>query len=246
MVNGGNGNDTLNGGDGDDRLFGGGGNDILRGGQGQDVLQGQDGDDLIFGEAGDDSLNGGNGNDTLVGGAGNDTCADSAGTNTFEQCEFGAPNSCADGFLDGTETAVDCGGGCSGCATGKACISGGDCLGGVCSAGVCQSLPGGIRVLAAIQTDWGGGYCVNLEVTNVATAATVNWTASLNANKTTIYTSWNASFSGTSGIVTITPSFASNQVVDPGETDASIGFCANRNIAGSGRLHFVIAANGVF
>ena len=245
-LNGGNGNDSLNGGDGDDHLFGGPGNDTLRGGQGQDDLQGQDQDDLIFGDVGDDRLDGGNGNDTLVGGPGNDTCNGGAGTNLFEQCEFGAPNSCADGVRDGTETAVDCGGGCGGCGTGQTCVSGNDCLGGVCSVGVCQSLPGGIRVATATQTDWGAGYCVTLQVTNVSSVATINWTATLDTNQSTISNSWNAGFSGTSGAVTVTPSFPFNQVIDPNETDTTIGFCANRNVAGSGRLPFVTSANGVF
>jgi hypothetical protein len=246
VVNGDAGNDTLRGGDGDDDLFGGIGNDTLAGGQGQDELSGQDGDDVLFGDTGSDTLNGGNGNDTLAGGPSNDTCNGGAGTNVFEQCEGGAPNSCADGVQNGTETAIDCGGGCLGCTTGQVCVSGNDCLGGVCSVSVCQSLPGGIRVVPVTQTDWGAGYCVELQTTNAATAATTNWTATLDTNQTTIFTSWNAAFSGNSGIITVAPSFASNRVIDPGETDASIGFCANRNVAGSGRLPLVLSASGVF
>ena len=245
-INGNAGNDTLYGGDGDDHLFGGIGNDTLHGGQGQDDLQGQDGDDLIFGDSGDDRLDGGNGNDTLVGGPNNDTCLGGAGTNIFEQCEFGAPNSCADGVRDGTETAVDCGGGCGGCGTSLGCSTGGDCLSGVCSVGICQSVPGGIHAVPATQTDWGGGYCVALQVTNAGSVATRSWTVSLDTNQTTIYTSWNATFSGNSGVITITPTLASDQVVNPGQTDAGVGFCANRNVAGSGRLPFVTSANGVF
>jgi hypothetical protein len=246
-LNGNSGNDSLNGGDGDDRLFGGTGNDTLRGGQGQDLLQGQDGDDALFGDGGDDNLDGGNNNDTLAGGPNNDTCAGGAGVNTFAQCELGgAPNSCVDGVLNGTETATDCGGACPACDEGQVCASGGDCMSGVCSSGTCQDLPGGIHAAAVVTTDWGGGYCVTLAVTNLRSVPTVNWTLSLNTNQSTIYTSWNGSFSGSSGAVTVTPGFSWNQVIDPGETDSSIGFCANRTVPGSGLLPFVLSASGVY
>jgi hypothetical protein len=153
-LSGGDGDDILNGGDGDDRAFGGlgqnqihgdsgvdvlfgginndvitggPGDDVLRGEAGQDSLQGQDGNDTLFGDGGDDTLSGGNQNDDLVGGSGNDNCNGGAGTNTTAACEFGAPNSCADGAQNGTETALDCGGGCADCPAGRACVSGGDC-----------------------------------------------------------------------------------------------------------------------
>ena len=247
---GGIGNDTINGGDGDDHVFGGAGNDIIRGGQGQDDLQGEDNDDIISGDVGDDTLSGGNGNDTLVGGPHGpnvDTCTGGAGTNVFESCELGGgANACADGVQNGTQTGIDCGGGCLACATGGGCLSGNDCLGGVCSAGICQALPGGIKVVPFVNSDWGGGYCVALLVTNANATPTVNWNASLNTNQSTIYTSWNATFTGTSGAISVSPNLASNQVIDPAETDGSIGFCANRNVPGGGQLPFVTGATGAF
>jgi hypothetical protein len=246
-VNGGDGADTLYGGDGDDHVFGGTGNDTLHGGQGQDDLRGEDGDDIIFGDTGDDTLNAGSGNNTLAGGPNNDTCVGGTGTNVFESCELGGvPNSCADGIKNGTESAIDCGGGCPGCPTGGGCAAGNDCLSGVCSGGTCQSVPGGIRVVPVVQTDWGGGYCVELQVTNASTTPTISWTATVNTNQTTIYTSWKATFLGTSGSVTVTPSLPANQVIDPAETDASVGFCANRNVPGGTQLPFVTSASGVF
>ncbi len=48
-------------------------------------------------------------------------------------------NQCADHRQDGSETAVDCGGGtCPGCASGQACNVGSDCASGNCNSGVCQ------------------------------------------------------------------------------------------------------------
>jgi hypothetical protein len=46
--------------------------------------------------------------------------------------------SCSDGNLNGTETDVDCGGSCAGCADGEVCDGGSDCASGVCTGNVCQ------------------------------------------------------------------------------------------------------------
>jgi hypothetical protein len=48
-----------------------------------------------------------------------------------------APDTCADGAKDGTETDVDCGGGCAPCADGLACVLATDCASSRCSAGTC-------------------------------------------------------------------------------------------------------------
>lgn len=40
--------------------------------------------------------------------------------------------SCADGVLNGRETDLDCGGGCSPCAESRVCVVNGDCLSDVC------------------------------------------------------------------------------------------------------------------
>jgi len=45
---------------------------------------------------------------------------------------------CRDGYLNGSESDVDCGGACGVCAVGRRCIDGTDCVTGLCStAGVC-------------------------------------------------------------------------------------------------------------
>jgi hypothetical protein len=248
----GSGNDTAFGGDGDDNIQGDIGDDTLRGGQGQDVLQGQDGNDRLFGDEGDDNVQGGNGNDALVGGSNNDSCTGGTGTNTFAQCEFGAPNSCADGATNGTETGLNCGGACPGCGEGSPCISGSDCAGGnFCVAGACRAPAGGgapnlIETQLTFSTDWGGGYCAVLNVTNNAAQPTTGYTVTLNTNASTIYTSWNGNFSGASGTVTVTPGFPWNVSIPPGATDSSIGFCANRAVPGSGTLPFVVSTTATY
>jgi hypothetical protein len=49
---------------------------------------------------------------------------------------------CEDGVKNGTESAIDCGGGCGGCALGTACAASGDCATNVCDGGVCATLCG--------------------------------------------------------------------------------------------------------
>ena len=48
---------------------------------------------------------------------------------------------CLDAILNGDETDIDCGGSCSGCATGRKCRVTADCTKGTCSNGVCQAPP---------------------------------------------------------------------------------------------------------
>jgi hypothetical protein len=45
---------------------------------------------------------------------------------------------CMDAVKNATETDVDCGGGCPGCALGMACLAHADCQSGTCQNGVCR------------------------------------------------------------------------------------------------------------
>jgi hypothetical protein len=264
VVFGGSGQDQITGDVGDDRLFGGdgndiihgsAGNDIIRGGQGQDQLFGDDDNDALFGDDGNDTLNGGNGNDNLAGNAGNvDVCTDGSGTNTFASCETAPVNSCTDGVGDGTETDVDCGGGCEArCADGKVCTSGNDCssflcAGGHCapSSGIATSTSGLLQATLQITSDFGSGYCAALSVINNAPVPALSWSVNVNINAATAFTTWNGSFSSATGLSTITPSLATNQNIPAFGTDNSIGFCANRTVPGSGALPSVVSSTGTF
>jgi hypothetical protein len=80
---------------------------------------------------------------------------------------------CTDGQKNGSETDVDCGGLCGGCATGKVCSAKLDCGSYACSAGHCVDASGGLtasyyrgqnfdellttRVDKAIDFNWGDG-----------------------------------------------------------------------------------------
>jgi endoglucanase len=162
-------------------------------------------------------------------------------------------NSCANGVGDGTETDVDCGGGCARCVNGRTCSSSNDCQSGVCTAGRCApssgiatSTNGLLQASLQITTDWGSGYCAALTVINNAFVPTVNYTVNVNINAATTYTTWNGIFSGNTGPVTISPAAAFNQIVAPGASDNSIGFCANRAVPGSGALPALTGASAQY
>jgi hypothetical protein len=158
------------------------------------------------------------------------------------------PATCSDGVLDGTETAVDCGGGaCAPCANGKACLVNSDCQSDDCTNDICvqptqQQLTASLTVFA----DWGSGYCADLTVNNPASIPTRSWTATVTTGAATIYDTWNGTFSGTTGTITITPSFSWNQVIPAHGTDHSIGFCANRTPPTSGARPTLVSEAGTF
>lgn len=159
----------------------------------------------------------------------------------------GAPlPSCGDGVQNGTESGVDCGGGtCPACAAGGTCTASSDCQSGACTAGVCATVAAAVATTLTISEDWPAGYCATLSVTNATSTEATTFSVTLNTNASTIYTSWSATFSATSGTTTITPQ-SWNAVLLPGETEASIGFCANRAVVGSGALPTVISTNATF
>jgi hypothetical protein len=88
------------------------------------------------------------------------------------------------------------------------------------------------------------GYCVALKLGNSGTSPTSTWSAVLNLQGTTINNgSWNASFSGTSGTVTISNNQTWNASIPAGATayDPNVGFCSTRN---GTALPTVVSASG--
>lgn len=114
-------------------------------------------------------------------------------------------HSCDDGARNGDEVAVDCGG-------------------SECDA--CVSVP--ISSRPTIFTDWGSGYCYGVEVTNSLEARLTDWSVSVDLQGTEILHAWNAKLSGATGLITLRPGYEWNATLEPGESDASIGFCASR------------------
>jgi hypothetical protein len=129
--------------------------------------------------------------------------------------------SCTDGVQNGSETGVDCGGP--------------DCP--ACPSGV-------VTATTSIFSDWGAGYCANLLVTNASSLPTTSWNVNLNLNGSIVTGSWNGSFSGNVGTISVGPGFGWNSVIAPSATNNSVGFCANRP-SGAGTVS-VISASGTF
>jgi hypothetical protein len=158
----------------------------------------------------------------------------------------GPVDTCTDGIRDGTETDIDCGGSsCPKCANGKTCGVGSDCSSGTCTGGIC-SPPGNVTATLNVFTDWGGGYCATIRVTNGAAMPTTTWSVGLDLNQSSTYTSWNGLFSGGSGVISVAPGFDWNRIIQPGASNESVGFCVNRNVPNSGTLAFVTNASGTF
>lgn len=92
-------------------------------------------------------------------------CSDLLGCHVREDCrsmscvsETCLPPSCTDGASNGTETGVDCGGICNGCAPGSPCAGPRDCVSGVCESAVClpANCTDGVRNGTETDLDCGG------------------------------------------------------------------------------------------
>ncbi|MBN1427271.1 MAG: endo-1,4-beta-xylanase [Anaerolineae bacterium] len=86
--------------------------------------------------------------------------------------------------------------------------------------------PPGVSVTVSPPvSDWGSGYCSNVTVKN-NTGAPVDWAVTFTVDGT-IYTLWNAIWSQ-SGNTVAAEGVGWNNILQPGESSHSIGFCANR------------------
>lgn len=92
---------------------------------------------------------------------------------------------------------------------------------------------GGPRLSAHLTKtgDSGVDYCVTIDVTNSGGSST-GWVATIDTGGSLIRRQWNGSYSGLRGTVTAAPNQLWNLTIDPGETDASVGFCAQRLVRG--------------
>jgi cellulase/cellobiase CelA1 len=97
-----------------------------------------------------------------------------------------------------------------------------------------EEVPGGDLTGVFIpSTDWGGGYCGEVVITNTGTTATADWVAVLELNGAMIKSYnqadiWNLDSTGLSGSIAVSPQTPWAQVIQPGQTSYSLGFCAER------------------
>jgi cellulase/cellobiase CelA1 len=79
-----------------------------------------------------------------------------------------------------------------------------------------------------LTSEWGSGYCADIEITNNGDEAASTWETFIELNDSSIYDTWNADYTFVSGgVYQVTP-LSWNGNVDPGETIDSPGFCANK------------------
>jgi hypothetical protein len=99
---------------------------------------------------------------------------------------------------------------------------------------LCQNqTPAALTATFSTVLDWGGGFCQVLSVTNPTPGFAINYAVVFDTHGASIYHSWNASLTTSAGLTTAVPSASFNTTLDPGETDDSIGICANRTTLGS-------------
>ena len=83
----------------------------------------------------------------------------------------------------------------------------------------------GIDAELVFDSQWGQGYCARVIVRNDHPSATTGtWSVALNVGAGTTFTTWDAVFSGDTGVVTVTPQ-SSNAAIPPSET-RQFGLCA--------------------
>jgi mannose/cellobiose epimerase-like protein (N-acyl-D-glucosamine 2-epimerase family) len=101
----------------------------------------------------------------------------------------------------------------------------------------------GVNLKATIQktNSWPSGYCATVNITNLGSVAASTWTAVIELNQATMYSSWNGNVTGSGSRKTITP-VGWNATVNPGAVVSSFGYCAN--ITGSNSTPIVISPTG--
>ncbi|MCB9700542.1 MAG: DUF4215 domain-containing protein [Myxococcales bacterium] len=95
--------------------------------------------------------------------AGVDDCDDGNADNSDACTTLCKAPACDDAIVSGDESDVDCGGGCSPCDVGKACVGGGDCMSGFCSGGACAIAKSCGAIKASDPNAASGVYTIDLD-----------------------------------------------------------------------------------
>lgn len=78
-----------------------------------------------------------------------------------------------------------------------------------------------------VTSDWGTGYCADIEITNNGTETIYGWGVNINLNDSTMDSNWSGNFDSQGGNIYLVTPEDWNAEVDPGETIDSAGFCAD-------------------
>jgi len=77
----------------------------------------------------------------------------------------------------------------------------------------------------AVSSDWGGGYCANVTITNGGSSAITSWTAVIQMNQSAMSSIWSATGTQSGSSLTALP--ASFNAALAAGTSTTFGFCAN-------------------
>ena len=80
-------------------------------------------------------------------------------------------------------------------------------------------------MLVDINNDWGAGYCAGIVLENTGSSP-ITWNVSFEIEGS-VNNLWNGSWSQQGAIVSVS-GIGWNNVLEPGEVDTSMGFCADR------------------
>lgn len=91
----------------------------------------------------------------------------------------------------------------------------------------------GILAGFEVTTEWNGGYCVTLRVTNNTPRPTSDWAVTVDLAGATITETWNGVFSADTGTITVDPEHDWQHIIPAGLTKGYTGFCATLPPGGS-------------
>lgn len=83
----------------------------------------------------------------------------------------------------------------------------------------------GVTATLTTSSDWGTGYCADVALKNTSSTAVSSWQLLVNLNGSTVYQIWSATYSVSSGKMTVTPQAFNKSI--PANGSVSFGYCAN-------------------
>jgi cellulase/cellobiase CelA1 len=95
--------------------------------------------------------------------------------------------------------------------------------GGTTATGGVGGSTGAVTAIAKMSSDWNTGYCAQVDVKNGRSSAITGWTVVVNIGQSTVYNLWNAHFTASGSLLTVTP-LSSNQTLASGQS-TYFGFC---------------------
>jgi hypothetical protein len=100
----------------------------------------------------------------------------------------------------------------------------------------------GLSATLAYSSDWGGGYCADVSLTNVGTTPITTWEVLIDLRQSTMTSGWSATFATSGGQLVVRPLDWNKNLAVGAKT--SFGFCANAPSASARPVIAAVSANG--